>query len=249
MNLTPFPSLSGCQLKLEMMSILKQLLEEWANEGNGQCLGSDVEYIVFHAGRYSLDAGAKEWAKHHHKLHTPSSFRCPQKTLTGHVGHSTFVLRGIVAHQGPELISGHYVAMLAAGDAVWVVDDGESCAGAHPARSSHEEHSTFWTHTVGRFDPPAKRSRTGGDSVEVFYGNVTQWNRDAKDWLLQQDLQLALLVETHVTGKKLETAAHELARSKGRSKPWRPMRQAVEAPVAATSSAAERVKQLQDSPF
>ena len=32
----------------------EQLLAEWANEGNGQCLGADVEHIVFHVGRYHL---------------------------------------------------------------------------------------------------------------------------------------------------------------------------------------------------
>ena len=76
----------------------EQLLAEWANEGNGQCLGSNVEHIVFHVGRYSLSTMSKEWVKHHNRLHTPSSFRVSQKTLTGHAGHSTFVLRGIIAH-------------------------------------------------------------------------------------------------------------------------------------------------------
>ena len=79
----------------------EQLLAEWANEGNGQCLGSDVEHIVFHTGRYSLCSQTKAWVKHHHLLYTPSStFKCPQRTQTGHSGHSTFVLRGIIAHQG-----------------------------------------------------------------------------------------------------------------------------------------------------
>lgn len=106
----------------------EQLLAEWANEGNGQCLGSDVEHIVFHTGRYSLCSQTKAWVKHHHLLYTPSStFKCPQRTQTGHSGHSTFVLRGIIAHQGQELVqlvSGHYVTLLVEGGAVWVADDG-----------------------------------------------------------------------------------------------------------------------------
>lgn len=32
----------------------EDLLAEWANEANGQCLGQDVERIVFDIGRYSL---------------------------------------------------------------------------------------------------------------------------------------------------------------------------------------------------
>ena len=80
--------------------------------------------------------------------------------------------------------------------------------------ASKAEHSTFWTHSIGSFDPPPKRPRTGGEGIEVLYSNVTQWNRDAKEWLLQQDLQLAMLVETHVAGPKLLTAAHEMARSR-----------------------------------
>ena len=42
----------------------EQLLQEWANEGNGQCLGEDVEHIVFHVGRYSLCTQTKSWVKH-----------------------------------------------------------------------------------------------------------------------------------------------------------------------------------------
>ena len=196
----------------------EQLLSAWANEANGQCLANEVEHIVFHVGRYSLDTAAKEWVKHHNRLHTPSSFHCPQKTLTGHTGHSTFVLRGIIAHQGAQLTSGHYVATL-------VADDGECPQvqqqvpeyiqrGAVMIWASRAEHSNFWTHTIGSFDPPPKHPRLSGEGIEIFYSNVTQWNRDAKDWLLQQEHQIAMLVETHVTGKKLAMAAHELARAR-----------------------------------
>ena len=203
----------------------EQLLAEWANEGNGQCLGPDVDHIVFHIGRYSLSTTAKEWVKHHNRLHTPSSFRCPQKTATDHVGHSTFVLRGIIAHHGEELISGHYNALLVEGEAVWLVDDGECPQvqkevpdsikrGAVMIWASRAEQSSFWTQTVGRFDPPAKRVKTDAGAIEVFYGNVTHWNNDVKDWLLQQDMQIAMLVETHVTGHKAALAAQQLARSR-----------------------------------
>ena len=161
----------------------EQLLAEWANEGNGQCLGPDVDHIVFHIGRYSLSTTAKEWVKHHNRLHTPSSFRCPQKTATDHVGHSTFVLRGIIAHHGEELISGHYNALLVEGEAVWLVDDGECPQvqkevpdsikrGAVMIRASRAEQSNFWSQTVGRFDPPAKRMKTYGGVIEVFYGTL-----------------------------------------------------------------------------
>lgn len=201
----------------------EQILREWANEGNGQCLGSSVEHIVFHVGRYY----PKAWVKHHNRLFTPSSFQVPQMTLTGHAGHSTFVLRGIIAHQGEELISGHYIAMLVEGDAIWTVDDGECPQvqqhvpdsiqqGTVMIWASRADHSNFWTRTIGKFEPPAKRPKTYAGSIDVFYGNVTQWNRDVKDWLFQQDLQIAMLVETHVHGKKLEVAAHELARSRWR---------------------------------
>lgn len=125
----------------------EQLLAEWANEGNGQCLGSDVEHIVFHIGRYSLSTTAKAWVKHHHKLHTPSSFSCPQQTSTGHAGHSTFV------------------PMLVEGDALWVVDDGEcpqvqqhvpehiqrGAVMVRPSRAEQNEQSTFWSRAIGRF--------------------------------------------------------------------------------------------------
>lgn len=82
----------------------EELLATWANEGNGQCLGCDVQHIDFHIGRYSLCTKSKAWAKHRNRLFTPSTFRCPQRTSTGHAGHSNFVLCGIIAHQGEELL-------------------------------------------------------------------------------------------------------------------------------------------------
>ena len=205
----------------------EQILAEWANEGNGQCLGNNVEHIVFHVGRYYLSQTTKEWVKHHNRLHTPSSFQVPQKTLTGHAGHATFVLRGIIAHQGEQLISGHYNAMLVEGDAIWLVDDGECPQvqkhvpdsiqpGGVMIWASRAEHNSFWTQRIGRFEPPAKKQRTYAGSIDVFYGNVTQWNKEVKEWLNQQDLQIATLVETHVVGKQLELAANELARSRWR---------------------------------
>lgn len=156
----------------------EHILSEWANEGNGQCLGSNVEHIVFHVGRYYLSTATKEWTKHHNKLYTPSSFQVPQMTLSGHGGHSTFVLRGIIAHQGEELSSGHYVTMLVAGDAIWTVDDGECpqvqknvpesiMQGAVMILASRAEHSNFWTRAIGQIEPPAKRQKTYGGSIEV----------------------------------------------------------------------------------
>ena len=65
-----------------------------------------VQRIVFHIG-------------------TPSTFKCAQRTSTSHGGHATFVLRGVIAHQGEDMMSGHYVTMLVEGDAIWTVDDGQ----------------------------------------------------------------------------------------------------------------------------
>lgn len=164
----------------------EQLLAEWANEGNGQCLGCDVEHIVFHVGRYSLCPQTKTWVKHH-QLHTPPTFRCPQRTQSGHSGHSTFVLRGIIAHQGQELISGHYVTMLVEGEAVWVADDG-SCPEVHKevpvmVWASRAEHSQFWTTSIGHFEPPQKKTKHPHQEIEILYANITQWTRDA-EWLI-----------------------------------------------------------------
>lgn len=101
----------------------ENLLSMWANEASGQCLGAEVQHVVFHIGRYSLVD--KIWTKHSHRLITPPMFTCPQMTLTGHAAPATFVLRGIIVHQGAELISGHYLTMLVEGEAVCVADDGE----------------------------------------------------------------------------------------------------------------------------
>lgn len=78
---------------------LEQLLADWANEANGQCLGENVNHIVFHIGRYHLCAKAKSWVKHNNKLQIPSTSQCAQRTATGDGGKGTFVLRGVIAHQ------------------------------------------------------------------------------------------------------------------------------------------------------
>ena len=204
---------------------IEQLLTSWANEANGQCLGANVDHIVFHIGRCYLCAKAKSWVKHHHRLQIPSSFRCAQRTTTGHAGHGTFVLIGVIAHQGEDLQSGHSVTMLVEGDALWTVDDGQ-CPQAQNAIpevfekgavmiwASRAEHSPFWTRTIGNFEPPSKRPRLSGEGIEVFYSNITQWNNQAKEWLLQQPHQTVVMVETHLHGLKLEQAKAALCRSR-----------------------------------
>ena len=228
------------------------LLSDWANEASGQCLGSEVEHIVFHVGRYSLDTAAKAWVKHHNRLYTPSSFRCPQKTSTGHARHSTFVLRGIIAHQGEQLTSGHYVAMLVAGDAVWTVDDGECPQvqqhvpeyiqrGAVMIWASKAEHSTFWTHSIGSFDPPPKRPRTGGEGIEVLYSNVTQWNRDAKNGCCSRTSSWPCWLRHMLLAPSCSQRPMRWPGADGRSLPWKPMKQGVVALVVGSFSAAGKV--------
>lgn len=97
------------------------------------------------------------------------------------------VLRGIIAHQGQELISGHYVTMLVEGEAVWVADDG-SCPEVHKevpvmVWASRAEHSQFWTTSIGHFEPPQKKTKHPHQEIEILYANITQWTRDA-EWLI-----------------------------------------------------------------
>ena len=206
----------------------EQLLECWANEANGQCLGKDVEHIVFHIGRYYLSPQDKAWVKHHHSLHTPSTFKCPQRLENGQTGHSTFVLRGIIAHQGQELISGHYVTMLVEGEAVWVADDGKCPEvqkevpeyikrGAVMVWACRAEQNTFWSTAIGHFEPPQKRARHPNQEIQIMYANITQWTKDVKEWLIQQDHSVVMMVETHVHATKLEAAHNDLCRHR-----WQP---------------------------
>ena len=216
------PPEAGLEVQFE------DLLKEWANEANGQMLGPDVEHIVFHIGRYSLCQQSRTWKKHNNVLRTPSTFRCPQRTQSGHGGHSTFVLRGIIAHQGEELISGHYVTLLVEGEAVWFVDDGrcpevqklvpeQIKQGAVMIWASRAEQSNFWSTTVGNFAPPGKKPRPPQQEIDICYANITQWTKDAKEWVTQQNHSIVMMVETHLTGVKLEAAHNDLCRQR-----WQP---------------------------
>ena len=145
-----------------------------------------------------------------------------------HGGKATFVLRGVIAHQGEDLSSGHYVSLLVEGDALWSVDD-DQCpqaqknipevfqTGAVMIWASRTEHSHFWTRTIGSFEPPVKRPRLTGEGIEISYSNVTQWNNAAKEWVLQQDHQVVMMVETHLQGHKMEQVKAALCRSR-----WHP---------------------------
>lgn len=53
----------------------EDLVAGWANEGHGQCLGCDVQHIVFHIGRYTLIN--KVWTKHL----TPSHVQVPSNDV------------------------------------------------------------------------------------------------------------------------------------------------------------------------
>ena len=206
----------------------EHLLQEWAKEGNGQCLGVDVEHIVFHVGRYSLCTQTRTWVKHHHILHTPSTFSCPQRMESGHTGQSTFVLRGIIAHQGPQMISGHYVTLLVEGEACWIADDGqcpEVCKEipekfkreAVMIWASRAEQSNFWSTTIGNFEPPVKKARHPNQEIEILYANITQRTKESKEWLIQQPHSVVMMVETHLNHSKMDGAHNELCRHR-----WQP---------------------------
>ena len=214
------PPEEGQEVKLET------LLQIWANEASGQCLGHEAQHIVFHIGRYSLVD--KVWTKHNHRLITPPFFQCPQMTLTGQPAPATFVLRGVISHQGAELINGHYVTMLVEGEAVWTVDDGECPQavkeippaiqeGTVMVWASKAEPSDLWSRNIGIIEPPPKRPRVLQDEVTIFYANVTMWNKEVFQWMVQQDLQIVMMVETHLAGTKLEGVMSDLCRAR-----WHP---------------------------
>ena len=73
-----------------------------------------------------------------------------------------------------------------------------------------------------------------------MYSNVAQWNNQAKEWLLQQDLQTVMLVEAHLRGIKQEQAKNALSRSRWQGSQC--MRPDEGAPVEARFSAVEKGK-------
>lgn len=94
--------------------------------------------------------------------------------------------------------------MLVEGDALWVVDDGE-CPQLCKEVPDHvmiwaskAEPSTFWARAIDPLNRPANdHAGPGmrGEGVEIFCGNITQWTRDVRELLLQQDIQIAMMIE------------------------------------------------------
>ena len=134
----------------------------------------------------------------------------------------------VIAHQGEGLISGHYVTLLVKGEAVWLADDGK-CPEVHKVVpelikqgavmiwASRAEQSNFWSTTVGNFEPPTKKGRHPHQEIDICYANITQWTKDAKEWMIQQDHSIVMMVETHLNGVKLEAAHNDLCRHR-----WQP---------------------------
>ena len=69
--------------------------------------------------------------------------------------------------------------------------------------ASKAEPSDLWSRNIGIIEPPPKRPRVLQDEVTIFYANVTMWNKEVFQWMVQQDLQIVMMVETHLAGTKL----------------------------------------------
>lgn len=120
------------------------------------------------------------------------------------------------------------MTLLVAGDAVWFADDGQCPVvqkevphqikqGAVMVWASKAEQSEFWTTPIGKFEPPAKRARHPHQEIELCYANITQWTKEVKEWMIQQDNSVVLMVETHLHGTKLDGAHNDLCRHR-----WQP---------------------------
>ena len=93
--------------------------------------------------------------------------------------------------------------------------------------------SNFWSTSIGHFEPPQKKARRPHQETEILYANITQWTRDAKEWMTQQ----VMLVETHPQGQKWKEHTMNSVGIGGSPLSWRPMKQDVVETVGGIFSA------------
>lgn len=110
------------------------------------------------------------------------------------------------------MVSGHYVTMLVEGEAVWIADDGR-CPEVHRVPEQIKKGAVM----IGNFEPPPKKARHSHQEIEFLYANITQWTKDVKEWMIQQDHSIVMMVETHLHGQKLEGVHNDLRRHR-----WHP---------------------------
>lgn len=83
--------------------------------------------------------------------------------------------------------------------------------------ASRAEQSHFWSTTIGNFEPPPKKARHPHQEIEFLYANITQWTKDVKEWMIQQDHSVVMMVETHLQGQKMDGVQNDLCRHR-----WHP---------------------------
>ena len=190
---------------------LDTLINQWADEGNGQFLYGSPNGVVLNLQRSALQEGT--WAKHHREL----DFNTHVNLLFSDDGHNvhqaSYQIIGLVLHQGATHENGHYQAILAIDNVYWLADDNSfPTPMPHLTAQQRKEISvaaptdelvTDTAMEISHTQP--KKARTSQETLHFSFSNVTCFGKKVQDWVWGQGDTIMMFQETHLQQKALDT--------------------------------------------
>ena len=193
---------------------LDDLINNWADEGNGQYLYGSPGGLVLNLQRSTHHQG--QWTKHHREVEIPTRINIPFSEDGINVHYASYQIVAMVLHQGEGHENGHYQSILAIDNAYWLGDDE-----TYPTPISfispqqRKEISQVWLvlsspaelvpdTAIEIAETLAKKPKKAQEVLQLLFGNVTFFGRKVQDWIWAKADTILMLQETHLQTGSLD---------------------------------------------
>ena len=193
---------------------LDDLINHWADEGNGQYLHGSPGGLVLNLQRSTHHQG--QWTKHHREVEIPTRLNIPFSEDGINVHYASYQIVAMVLHQGEGHENGHYQSILAIDNAYWLGDDE-----TYPTPISFispqqmKEISQVWLvlsspaelvpdTAIEIAETLAKKSKKAQEVLQLLFGNVTFFSKKVQDWIWTKADTILMLQETHLQTDSLD---------------------------------------------
>ena len=176
---------------------LDTLINNWADEGNGQFLYGSPSGVVLNLQRSAFQNGT--WTKHHRELELQTRVNLPFSEDGHNVHYATYQVVRLV-----------YQAILAVDNVYWLAAFPTPLPRLTTQQS--KEISQIWlvaaptdemvTDTAIEMTASApKKARTCQETLQISYSNVTFFGKKVQDWAWGQGDTIMMFQETHLQQK------------------------------------------------
>ena len=197
---------------LEAKVTLDELVNQWANEEEGQYLYGAPDCLIFHIQRFQCQENM--WTKHHRQLEVPTVITVPFCNDGVSISKAGYRTVAMILHHGKTHHSGHFTAIHALENAFWSVDDNQypQPIGGLNEQQESEALQVWLVHDPMEDDsddnlipePVIKKSKTHYEDVLFCFANVTSFGKKVQDWVWSKADHLIFLQETHLSDSKLQ---------------------------------------------